>query len=130
MAPLLHVPPLLFPESVTVFPAQKVVAPPAVIVDAVGEALTITLMIFEFTLPQLLLLVTKKFPVVLTVIDAVVAPLFQVPPLLFPDKVTVEPVQIVVGPFEEITAVVGKGLTVTAIVFEFTEPQLFEFVTK
>ena len=62
--------------------------------------------------------------------DVVVAPLLQVPPLIFPAKVTVEPVQIVVGPLAEITAAVGKGLTVTAIAFEFTEPQLFAFVTK
>ena len=65
-----------------------------------------------------------------TVIDAVVAPLLHVPPLLFPNKVTVLPVQIVVEPLAEITEAVGKGLTITAMVFEFTEPQLFEFVTK
>ena len=59
-----------------------------------------------------------------------VAPLLHVPPLLFPDKVTVDPVQIVVGPLAVTVAAVGKGFTVTAIVFEFTVPQLFEFVTK
>ena len=56
--------------------------------------------------------------------------MLHIPPLLFPDKVTVEPVQIVVGPFAVIVAAVGKGLTVTAIVFELIVPQLFEFVTK
>ena len=64
------------------------------------------------------------------VIEFVVAPLLQVPPLLFPDKVTVEPVQIVVGPLAAIVAAVGKGFTVTAIVFELIVPQLFELVTK
>ena len=59
VAPLLHVPPLIFPDKVTVLPAQKVVAPPAVIVDAVGAAFTITLIVFELTLPQELELVTK-----------------------------------------------------------------------
>ena len=59
VAPLLHVPPLLFPDKVTVLPAQKVVAPPAVIVDAVGAAFTMTLIVFEFILPQPLVFVTK-----------------------------------------------------------------------
>jgi hypothetical protein len=67
---------------------------------------------------------------VLTVIEAVVAPLLHVPPLLFPDKVTVEPEHIVVAPLAEMTATVGNGLTVTAIEFELTVPQLFELVTK
>ena len=62
--------------------------------------------------------------------DELVAPLLHVPPLLFPDKVTVVPVQMVVGPLAVIVAALGKGFTVTAIVFEFTEPQLLAFVTK
>ena len=58
VAPLLQVPPT-FPVKVTVLPAQNVVAPPAVMVDAVGVALTITFMVLELTLPQELLFVTK-----------------------------------------------------------------------
>ena len=58
VAPLLHVPPTL-PDNVTVFPAQNVVAPPAVIVDAVGVGLAVTFIVFELTLPQELLLVIK-----------------------------------------------------------------------
>lgn len=65
-----------------------------------------------------------------TVIDAVVSPLLHVPPLLFPDKVTEFPLQIVVAPLAVIVDAVGNGLTVTAMLFEFTEPQLFEFVIK
>ena len=47
------------PDSVTELPAQNVVAPPAEIVDAVGVAFTVTLIVFEFIFPQLLLFVTK-----------------------------------------------------------------------
>ena len=58
VAPLLQVPPT-FPDKVTVLPAHKVVAPLAEIVEAVGVALTTTLILLEFTLPQPLVLVTK-----------------------------------------------------------------------
>ena len=58
VAPLLQVPPT-FPDKVTVLPAQKVVGPLALMLDAIGAALTITLIVFEFTLPQPLVLVTK-----------------------------------------------------------------------
>ena len=49
-----------------------------------------------------------------TVMDAVVAPLLQVPPL-FPDNVTLPPVQNDVGPPAEIIDATGSGLTVTDI---------------
>lgn len=59
VAPLLHVPPPVLPDSVTVLPAQKVVAPPAVIVDATGAGFAVILIVLELTEPHELLLVTK-----------------------------------------------------------------------
>lgn len=47
VAPLLHVPPLLFPLSTAKPPAQNVVGPPAVIVDAKGCGLTVIVILFE-----------------------------------------------------------------------------------
>ena len=58
VAPLLQVPPT-FPDKVTVLPAHKVVAPLAEIVEALGVALTVTVIEFQLTLPQELLFVIK-----------------------------------------------------------------------
>ena len=58
VAPVLQTPPL-FPDKVTEPPLQNVVAPPAVIVAAVGTGLTVTTMLLEVVLPQELVVVTK-----------------------------------------------------------------------
>ena len=42
VAPLLHVPPIL-PESITFPPIQNASGPPAVIIEAVGAALIVTI---------------------------------------------------------------------------------------
>lgn len=47
MAPLLQVPPLVFPLNTTYPPAQKVIGPPEVTVEATGKGLTMIVILFE-----------------------------------------------------------------------------------
>ena len=97
--------------------------------DAVGKRFTVTVMALEFTVPQLFVLVTEYVPGWETVMEALLCPLLQVPPV-FPERVTEPPWQKVVLPDAEITDAVGRGFTVIVIALEFTVPQLFVFVTE
>ena len=58
VAPLLQVPPE-FPERITLPPVQNAVGPPAVITDAVGPGVIVTIIWLEVTLPQAFVFVTK-----------------------------------------------------------------------
>ena len=61
---------------------------------------------------------------------AVVAPVLQVPPPVFPESVTLPPLQNETGPLAVITGVEGGWLNVTIITFEVALPQAFVFVTE
>jgi hypothetical protein len=94
-----------------------------------GNGFTVTAILFDVVLPQLLVVVTEYVPPVVTVMFAVVAAEFQVPPL-FPISNTESPEQIVVLPNAEIVDAVGNGFTVTKILFEVVLPQAFVVVTE
>jgi hypothetical protein len=115
--------------SVTLPPAQKVVAPPAVMVGVAGLALTVTVMDADVALqPLALVTVTLKVPEAVTLMAWVVAPFdqrYELPALAV--SVTLPPVQKVVAPLGVITAA-GLALTVTAVAAE-VEPQPLAFVT-
>ena len=98
--------------SVTLPPAQNVVGPPAEIV-AVGFGLAVTTWgALVAVQPLASVTVTLKLPLVLTVIDVVVAPLdhrYDTPP---PEavSVTLPPAQNVVGPFALMVGVAGVAV--------------------
>jgi hypothetical protein len=78
VAPLLHAYELpVAAVSITLLPSQKAVGPLAEMV-AVGNGFTVTLVAGEVLLHPLVTTVTLYVPVVLTVIDCVVAPLLHV----------------------------------------------------
>ena len=76
VAPVFHVPPIL-PDSITVPPAQNDVNPPAVIKDAVGSGVTITVLLQVLTHPPPFVTVTVYVPDVTTFIQPVVSPVFH-----------------------------------------------------
>ena len=101
--------------NVTLPPLQKVVGPPAEMV-AVGFEFTVTAVTVEVAKhPAALVTVTVKFPVAVTLIDCVVAPVDhnQDAPALAVN-VTFPPLQKVVGPPAEMVAV-GLAFTVTVV---------------
>ena len=97
---------------------QKVVGPDGVIVGVEGNGLTVTVIAFEGADAQPPLFTTTEYvPLVVTEIEAVVAPpgvhTLLIGLLLF--KVTLPPAQNVVGPAAVIVGVAGKGFTVTTV---------------
>ncbi len=88
-----------------------------------------TTIIFDRIIPQELVFVTKNSPAVFTVIEGVVAPVFQ-DPAVFPERITLLLSQKVVGPFAEIRKSTGSGSMLMMIWFDSTFPQALEFVTK
>ena len=113
--------------SVTLPPAQKVVAPLAVIV-AVGDGLTVTLIAADVPeQPDASVTVTLYEPAVATVIDCDFAPLdqrYDAPDVAV--SVTLPPVQKLVGPLAVMIGVKAPTLTVAVPVFG----QLFASVTE
>jgi len=103
--------------SVTESPAQKVVAPPAVITGVDGIAFTVTVVDAEVALqPDAFVTVTLYEPDVVTLIDCVVAAFDQ--RYEAEDgavSVTEPPAQNVVEPPAVITGVDGFALTVTVV---------------
>ena len=59
VAPVLHVPPPVLPESITLPPVQNVSGPFAVITGLTGDWLKDTTIIFEVILPQAFVFVTE-----------------------------------------------------------------------
>ena len=101
----------------TLPPAQKVVGPLAVIVG-VGFGFTVTAVAAEVPLQPFVVTVTLYVPLVVTLIDCVVAPFDQrYDPPLDAVSVTLPPAQKVVGPPAVIVGV-GFGLTVTTVAAE------------
>ena len=115
-------PPLLFPDKVTLPPAQKVVGPLAVMTDATARGVIVVIIWLEVTVPQAFVLVIKKSPAVLTCMVGVVAPVLKVPPLLFPESVILPPAQIVVGPLAVITGTGGGMPNVIELLLKLMAP--------
>ena len=59
VAPVLHFPPPVLPESITLPPAQNVSGPFAVITGLTGGWLNVTTILFEVTLPHAFVFVTE-----------------------------------------------------------------------
>jgi hypothetical protein len=112
--------------SVTLFPRHIVTLFPVV---AVGGGFTVTIT-FEVALPHAFVMVNEYVPGVVTVMVGVVAPVLQVPPPVFPESITLPPLQNVRGPFAVITGLTGGWLNVTTIMFEVTLPHALVFVTE
>ena len=112
--------------NTTLPPAQNVVAPPAVIVGVAGKALTVTVVPADCPEVQLpLTTATVYVPLSDTVIEGVVAPFDQMFPVAADEvRITLPPVQKVVGPLAVIVGVVGNAFTVTKTPAEVAEVQL------
>ena len=106
--------------NVTEPPAQKVVAPPAVMVGAAGAVPLVTVTGVEFAEEQdPLSKCTKYDPAVFTVIDCVVAPVDQILFVAEDEvKVTVPLGHNVTGPAGEIVGVPKEAETVTVITLD------------
>jgi len=103
--------------NTTLFPAQNVVGPPAVIVGTGGFGLTVTDVAVEF--PEVhpaTICSTVYEPVVVTVMDCVVSPVDHKLLAEAEDvNMTEPPEQNVVGPPAVITGTEGIGFTVTLV---------------
>lgn len=90
------------------------------IVGVAGVGLTVTIVATEVLVqPDAFETVTENDPVLVTMIDCVVAPLDHKYPVEFgADNVTVLPAQIVVEPLALIVGTAGIGLTVTVVPVE------------
>jgi hypothetical protein len=111
--------------NTTLPPAQKVNGPPAVMVGAEGNAVTLTVVPAEVAEVQPpLVTATVYVPDAETVIDCVVAPVDQTFPLADDEvKTTLPPAQKVKGPPAEMVGVAGIGFTVTVVPADATEVQ-------
>ena len=108
--------------KVTELPEQNVVGPPAVMVGTGGSVFTVTNVAAEVDEQDPLETVTVYEPLVVTVIDCVVAPVDQLFPVDAEDvNVTEPPAQKEVGPPAVIVGVAGVGLTVTVVAAEVAE---------
>jgi len=109
----------LLDVSVTLPPAQNVVAPPAVIVGVAGFGLTVTVVAAEVDEHPPLVTVTVYDPDAVAEIACVVAPPGDqtFPVALLDVKVTLPPVQNVVAPPAVIVGVAGEELIVTVTGF-------------
>ena len=111
-------------------PAQNVVGPPAVIVGVAGSGFTVMVVTADVAEQDPFETVTLNVPLVVTVIDCVVAPFDQVFPVADEEvKTTDPPAQNVVGPPAVIVGVAGSGLTVTVVTADVAEQDPFETVT-
>ena len=111
--------------NTTLPPAQKVNGPPAVMVGAEGNAVTLTVVPAEVAEVQPpLVTATVYVPDVETVIDCVVAPVDQTFPLAEEDvKTTLPPAQKVNGPPAEMVGVDGNAVTLTVVPADVAEVQ-------
>lgn len=112
VAPFDHVlPDAALDVNVTEPPSQNVVGPVADIVGALGMVLTVTVVAAEGAdVHPFTVCVTVKLPAVETVIDCVVAPFdHKLPVAALEVRVTLPPVQKVVGPLAEIVGAAGSG---------------------
>lgn len=120
-APVLH----KYPEapvgaqSSVDWPWQILLLP---VIAQLGNAVTVTAMIFEVELPQEFELVTKNPPLEVTVMEDILDPLLQVPPLLFPESTTDPPEQNVVGPPAVMVDGDGTPLKETVLLFILMAP--------
>jgi Cu/Ag efflux protein CusF len=111
--------------NTTLPPAQKVNGPPAVMVGAEGNAVTLTVVPAEVAEVQPpLVTATVYVPDVETVMDCVVAPVDQTFPLADDEvNTTLPPAQKVNGPPAEIVGVAGNAVTVTVVPAEVADVQ-------
>lgn len=91
------------------------------VVGIVLQVFTVTTMLLEVVLPHELVVVTEYVPEVVTLMLGLVAFVLQTPPL-FPDKVTLPPLQKVVAPPAVIVGAVGSGFTVKVLDVEAVQP--------
>ena len=117
MAPVDQVlPPTDEEVNVTVFPAQIVVDPLAVMVGVVGVEVAVTTVVAEVAEQPPLVTVTEYEPEFVTTMDCVVAPVDQRLPEAAEEVSITDPgVQNVVGPPAVIVGVAGTGFTVTVV---------------
>lgn len=112
--------------KITLSPAQNVVDPLTVTRGVTGLGRTVTTLGIEVLVqPKIFVRLTVKVPELNTLIERVVAPVFQ----RFPDSallvnVTLSPRQKFTGPFAVMTGIGGLGLTLTTTEFELTERQV------
>jgi hypothetical protein len=111
--------------NTTLPPAQKVNGPPAVMVGAEGNAVTLTVVPAEVAEVQPpLVTATVYVPDAETVIDCVVAPVDHKLPVADDEvNTTLPPAQKVNGPPAEIVGVAGNAVTVTVVPAEVAEVQ-------
>ncbi len=76
VAPVLQVPPLL-PERTTLDPVQKVVAPPAVMTEAIGRGLGLIILSQMLVQPFASVTITVYVPVAFTVMQLIDAPVLH-----------------------------------------------------
>ena len=112
--------------NITLSPAQNVVGPLTVTVGVTGLGRTVTTLGIEVLVhPKIFVRLTVKVPELNTLIDRVVAPVFQ----RFPERallvsVTLSPRQKFTGPFALMIGIGGLGLTLTTTEFELTDRQV------
>ena len=110
--------------STTLPPAQKVVAPSAVMDGVAGSGFTVTVVAADDPDVQPLSTATEKVPDAVTVIDCVVAPFDQIFPVAADEvSTTLPPSQKVVAPVTAIVGVVANGFTLTVVPADTAEVQ-------